>query len=165
MVNTKHTRVRTHSHNTYVQKPHLESRVMKASDVVKPLPQKRVDNRFNSVCKAPISMHNRFNILSHIDTSDTDQSHVLKTSIGKQNVQSVCQNSGTDTSEHTKGKVNKPLGEFKENKHINDDTNRGVKPKNHTGNDLNGTNHKRDVILIETEDKYDLELRFRPKHR
>ena len=146
-------------------KPNFEPPVIKVSDVAKPLRQKRVANSETSACQAPISMHNRFNILSHIDTSDTDQSHVLKTSNGKQFVQSFCKNSGTCTSEHMVEKVNKPTGEL--NKMNTSGAVQTVvsRLKNHCGNDLSDTNHKRDVIIIETEDKYDLELRFRPKHR
>ena len=68
-------------------------------------------------------------------------------------------------SEHTVEKVNKPTGELNKM-----NTSGAVQTvvsslKNHCGNDFSDTNHKRDVVIIETEDKYDLELRFRPKHR
>ena len=165
VVNNNCTRVRNNSHSIGAKNPNLEPRVTKASDVAKPLRQKHVGNSQTSACEAPISMHNRFNILSHIDTFDTNQSHVLKNSNGKQVVQSLCQNSGACTSKHTVEKVNKPIGELKK---INTS---GVvqtmvsRLKNHCGDDLSDTNHRRDVILIETEDKYDLELRFCPKHR
>ena len=93
--------------------------------------------------------------MSHVDTTEADQSHVLKNSNDEIVQQSICQNTGSHKTKQTGEVLEKTLGEFKENKQIRYCKNHGL---------VSGK-HRNEAKLIETDDKYDLELRFCIKHR
>ena len=75
------------------------------------------------------------------------------------------QNTGSFTPKHTGEALDKSLGEFKENKQTRYCKNHGLASETQFGKDVIKRNHKNEAKLIETDDKYDLELRFHPKHR
>ena len=84
VIHSGNTSVRTNSHNRSESKVRHATRVTKTSHVSKPLWCKSVNgNSQTPVCDTPTSINNRFSVLSHIDTIDIDQSHVLKNNNGE----------------------------------------------------------------------------------
>ena len=66
----------------------------------------------------PIPVNNRFNVQSHIDTIETDQSNVLKNNNDENVEQNICRNTGSHKTKHTGEVLKKRLDEFKENKQV-----------------------------------------------
>ena len=79
--------------------------------------------------------------------------------------QSICQNTGSHKTKHTGEVLEKTLGAFKENKQIRYCKNHGLASGKQFGKGITRGKHRNEAKWIETDDKYDLELRFRIKHR
>ena len=57
------------------------------------------------------------------------------------------------------------LDESEENKYVRYGKNHVLSTENEYSKHVTKEKHRNEVKLVETDDKYDLELRFRPKHR
>ena len=110
------------------------------------------------MCDIPIPVNNRFNVLSHIDTIETDQSHVLKNSNDENVDQSLCQNTGSHTTKHTKEILKNTFGECKENKHIRYCNSYGSSTEKQLSKDVTRGKHRNEATLIETVQNIDIKL-------
>ena len=166
MTYTTRVRVRiTPQRRSYQNSNHLYS-MTNTSDVAKPLCKKHVNvNSLGIGCQSPIPIENRFNTLSHIDSNDIDQPLVLQSNSNNHIEQGIGQNSGTLTSEHMGKAVAKSLDVVEENIQKRYSNNGACISQTKRDNKRSKTNQDRKFILTETDDKYDLELRFRPRHR
>ena len=115
----------------------------------------KVAKVFTPNIQGSIHVHNRFNVLSNIDSCDGSEKHHSNNPVNVVN-----KNKYTDTTSKN------DFGAQIQNKDMDDNN---VKGKSKCIQKVYGKNVKRSmnntVILIESDEKYDLELRFKPRHR
>ena len=162
---TTRVRVRTILHGKSDENSNPLNSMTKTSDVSKPLCKRVNVNNLGLECESPISIENRFNMLPYIDSNDIDQSHVLQKNSDEPMEQSMWHKSGTLISKHAGKAVTKSLGDLNENQQTRYSKNFGFTSQVKNYNKIGKRKHGSKIKLIETDGKYDLELRFRPRHR
>ena len=136
--------------------------LMKHSDVNSTINQTKCVKKFSAkVSKhdycTPVKLFNRFNVLNTTQGSETQNfQHIEPAS-----VHSTCVNKQGKQVIHNRGESVASCDSS------NKGENRKISPSDCTRNNklITGNCNKTKVVLVETEDKYDLELRFKPKHR
>ena len=164
---------RTHVPKTHVRAPDHSKPLMKPSDVHSTLtitdPVKSVhDKCANHVNNADIQLHNRFDVFNSIH--DIDSTEISNVSDIESHVIVCSEPSMQDfhyvnTGERSKKTNENKIGNNVQCKVQHDNADRITKNWQKTSIKNTGKNSSKEFILKEYEDKYDLELRFKPKYR